>query len=47
MAELIDIVFDRPMLARLADEVVHKDGTAYGFPRPTRRYGEALAKAAE
>jgi formamidase len=29
------------------DEVVHKDGTAYGFPRPTRRYGEALAKAAE
>ena len=24
------------------DEVVHKDGTAYGFPKPTRRYGEAL-----
>ena len=29
------------------DEVVHKDGTAYGFPKPTRRYGEALSKAAE
>ena len=29
------------------DEVVHKDGTAYGFAKPTRRYGEALAKAAE
>jgi formamidase len=29
------------------DEVVHKDGAAYGFPKPTRRYGEALAKAAE
>jgi formamidase len=29
------------------DEVVHKDGTAYGFPKPMRRYGEALSKAAE
>ena len=29
------------------DEVVHKDGTAYGFARPTRRYGEQLSKAAE
>ena len=29
------------------DEVVHVDGTGYGFPRPTRRYGEKLAKAAE
>jgi len=29
------------------DEVVHKDGTAYGFPKPTRRYGETIAKAAE
>ncbi len=27
------------------DEVVHTDGTAYGFPAPTRRYGEK--KAAE
>jgi formamidase len=29
------------------DEVVHKDGTAYGFAAPTRRYGERLSKAAE
>jgi formamidase len=29
------------------DEVVHKDGTAYGFPAPTRRYGEKLQEAAE
>jgi formamidase len=29
------------------DEVVHKYGTAYGFAKPTRRYGEAPAKAAE
>jgi formamidase len=29
------------------DEVVHKDGTAYGFPAPTRRYGEKLREAAE
>ncbi|MDQ0394976.1 formamidase [Labrys monachus] len=29
------------------DEVVHKDGTAYGFDKPTRRYGERLPKAAE
>ena len=26
------------------DEVVHKDGTAYGFPKPTRRYGEMRRK---
>ena len=30
------------------DEVVHVDGTAYGFDRPTRRYGEKkLSEAAE
>jgi formamidase len=29
------------------DEVVHRDGTAYGFAAPTRRYGERLNKAAE
>jgi formamidase len=29
------------------DDVVHKDGTSYGFPKPTRRYGEAISKAAE
>jgi len=28
-------------------EVVHKEGTAYGFPKPVRRYGETIAKAAE
>ena len=29
------------------DEVVHKDGTAYGFPAPTRVYGEKHKEAAE
>ena len=29
------------------DEVVHKDGTAYGFPKPSRRYGDKLSQAAE
>ncbi len=29
------------------DEVVHVDGTSSGFPPPTRRHGEKLAKAAE
>jgi formamidase len=29
------------------DEVVHKDGTAYGFPKPTRRYGGPIKQAAE
>ena len=29
------------------DEVVHKDGTAYGFPSPTRLYGETRKEAAE
>ncbi len=29
------------------EEVVHKDGTAYGFPKPTRRYGQQQQKAAE
>ncbi len=29
------------------DEVVHTDGTAYGYPAPTRRYGAKRAKAAE
>ncbi len=29
------------------DEVVHNDGVGYGFPRPTRHYGEKLSKAAE
>ena len=29
------------------DEVVHRDGTGYGFPKPTRRYGEKLPRAAE
>ena len=29
------------------DEVVHKDGTAYGFPKPTRRYGGPSKQAAE
>ena len=29
------------------DEVVHKDGVAYGFPKPTRVYGEKLKQAAE
>jgi len=29
------------------DEVVHKDGVAYGFPAPTRVYGEKLKQAAE
>ena len=29
------------------DEVVHTDGTAYGFPAPNRRYGGKHAKAAE
>jgi formamidase len=29
------------------DEVVHVDGTSCGFPKPARRYGERLAKAAE
>ncbi len=29
------------------DEVVHKDGTAYGFPKPTRLYGGPAKQAAE
>jgi formamidase len=29
------------------DEVVHTDGTSSGFAKPTRLYGEQLAKAAE
>ena len=29
------------------DKVVHVDGTSCGFARPTRRYGEQFAKAAE
>jgi formamidase len=29
------------------DEVVHKDGVAYGFPTPMRIYGEKLKQAAE
>jgi formamidase len=29
------------------DEVVHVDGAGFGFPRPTRRYGEKFSKAAE
>jgi formamidase len=29
------------------DDVVHKDGTGYGFPKPTRKYGQTFAKAAE
>jgi formamidase len=29
------------------DEVVHKDGTAYGFPKPYRCYGDKLSQAAE
>ena len=29
------------------DEVIHKDGTAYGFAKPLRKYGEKLARAAE
>lgn len=30
------------------DAVVHKDGTACGFPAPTRRYGgKPIAEAAE
>jgi formamidase len=29
------------------DEVVHKDGTACGFPKPSRRYGDKLSQAAE
>ena len=29
------------------DEVVHKDGTGYGFPEPTRRFGQTLKQAAE
>jgi formamidase len=29
------------------DEVIHKDGTAYGFPKPSRRYGDKLSQAAE
>jgi len=28
-------------------EIVHKDGTAYGFPAPTRLYGEKRKEAAE
>ena len=29
------------------DDVVHKDGTACGFPKPSRRYGDKLSQAAE
>ena len=29
------------------DEVVHKDGSAYGFAKPTRRYGGPAKQAAE
>jgi formamidase len=29
------------------DEVVHVDGSDYGFPKPARRYGEKLVEAAE
>src|SRR6202167_5453606 len=29
------------------DEVVHKDGTACGFPQPSRRSGDKLSQAAE
>jgi formamidase len=29
------------------EEVVHKDGTGYGFPAPTRRYGQTRKEAAE
>ena len=29
------------------NDVVHTDGTSCGFPKPARRYGEALADAAE
>ncbi len=29
------------------DEVVHTDGTSYGFAAPTRLYGEATREAAE
>jgi len=42
-----DLVAGRYRL-RWEDEVVHVDGAAYGFPKPTRRYGEKkLAEAAE
>ena len=42
-----DLVAGRYRL-RWEDEVVHVDGAAYGFPKPTRRYGEKkLAVAAE
>ncbi len=37
----------RPLPPALEDEVVHKDGTAYGFPKPSRRYGDKLSQAAE
>ena len=29
------------------DEVVHKDGTACGSAKPSRRYGDKLSQAAE
>ena len=29
------------------DEVRHTDGTAFGYPKPVRRYGERLGRAAE
>jgi len=41
-----DLVAGRYRL-RWEDEVVHKDGVAYGFPKPTRVYGEKLKQAAE
>jgi len=41
-----DLVAGRYRLPWEAD-VVHKDGVAYGFPKPTRKYGEKLARAAE
>jgi hypothetical protein len=41
-----DLVADRYRLP-WEDEVVHKDGTAYGFANPSRRYGDKLSQAAE
>jgi len=29
------------------NEVAVTDGTGFGFPKPTRKYGETLADAAE
>jgi len=41
-----DLVAGRYRL-RWEDEVRHTDGTAFGYPKPVRRYGERLGRAAE